>query len=341
MIVRAYQLDGGALPNYALAAIVAEHRAKGDDVMLVRAGNRQALERGFWDRAPDRVYASLIFEKTRPLAERLLEIYPGAIVGGTGWSLTTTLEDAGIATDTRRRDFSDYEGFTASIGFTQRGCRMTCPFCHVPAAKWEGAMREAATVAGLWRGDPFPRDLVLLDNDFFGQPSWRARVDELLAGGFRVSFTQGINARLIGDEEAAALASLDYWNDSFTTKRLYCAWDNAKDERRLFAGLEALARHGVKPDHVMVYMLVGFWCGDPARLVPEDFHRQRRLREFGARPYPMPFVRTPELVGFQRWVVGAYDKRVSWQEWERARYRPERLGLVVEGQGALFGGAVT
>lgn len=44
-------------------------------------------------------------------------------------------------------------------------------------------------------------------------------------------------------------------------------------------------------------------------------------------------------VGFQRWVVGAYDKRVSWGEWERAGYRPERLGLKRDaGQGELFDG---
>jgi hypothetical protein len=32
------------------------------------------------------------------------------------------------------------------------------------------------------------------------------------------------------------------------------------------------------------------------------------------------------LVGFQRWIVGAYDKRVSWREWMAAGYRPENLG---------------
>jgi hypothetical protein len=49
---------------------------------------------------------------------------------------------------------------------------------------------------------------------------------------------------------------------------------------------------------------------------------------FGCRPYPMPFVRTKELVGFQRWVIGAYDKRFSWEHWQAADYRPEKLHLV-------------
>ena len=98
--------------------------------------------------------------------------------------------------------------------------------------------------------------------------------------------------------------------------------DNRKDEDRLFAGLEALKRHGVKPDHVMVYMLIGYWPGE----TQDDWlYRQERLRTFGARPYPMPFVRTIETVGFQRWCVGAYDKRVPWSRWVAARYQPRNL----------------
>jgi hypothetical protein len=69
-------------------------------------------------------------------------------------------------------------------------------------------------------------------------------------------------------------------------------------------------------------MLIGF--------TPDETHedrdsRRRKLREFGALPYPMPFRRTPELVGFQRWVVGAYDKRVPWEYWRAANYQPRQL----------------
>jgi hypothetical protein len=73
----------------------------------------------------------------------------------------------------------------------------------------------------------------------------------------------------------------------------------------------------------MVYMLIGYW---PNETPADREHRRARLREFGCRPYPMPYVRTPELVGFQRWVVGAYDKRISWQQWQAARYQPSNLG---------------
>lgn len=315
MSVLLLQLDG-KIPNLALMRIAAHHRALGDEVTLRRAGNATSVERELFD-SHDRVYASLIFERTRPLAERLLQVYPEAVIGGTGWDIGKRLEDVGIST--REQDYSIYPRFRQSIGFTQRGCRLRCSFCVVP--RKEGAVREEQTIADLWRGEPWPREVLLLDNDFFGQPRWRERIDEL-RDGFRVSFNQGINARFLDDETAAAIASVDYRDDSMRERRLYTAWDNRKDESRLFRGLEALVRHGVKPRHIMVYILVGYWPGETHE---DRDYRRRRLREFGALPYPMPYTRTPETIGFQRWVIGGYDKAIPWPEWSEAHCQPRRL----------------
>jgi hypothetical protein len=328
MKVLLLHLDG-KLPNLALMRIAAHHRALGDRVELRRTGNAAAVEPRLDDPQWDRVYASLIFERTRPLADRVRIVYPNAVIGGTGWDLTTTLEEHGIS-DRLPLDYTDYPKWRQSIGFTQRGCRLRCKFCVVP--RKEGGMQPAKSIAEIWRGDPWPRQLLLLDNDFFGQPEWHKRIDELKAGGFKVSFNQGINARFLDDETAAAIASVDYRDDSMKTRRIYTAWDNRKDEERLFRGLEALARHGVKPDHIMVYMLIGYWPGETHE---DRDHRRDRLRAFGARPYPMPFVRTPDLVGFQRWVVGAYDKRIPWADWSKAKWNPRKLRSGNSGQGSL------
>jgi hypothetical protein len=310
------QLDG-KVPNIALMRLSAHLKERGVDVELRRSGNFAALEQGLWDRF-DSVFASLIFERTRPLAERLRQVRPDAVVGGTGWDLTTTLETIGVTT--KRQDYSLYPTWSQSIGFTQRGCRLRCEFCVVP--RKEGAVREEQTIADLWRGDPYPRHLILLDNDFFGQPRWRERISEIRDGGFRVSFNPGINARFLDDETAAAVASVDYRDDQMRERRVYTAWDSRKDEHRLFRGLELLVAHGVKPRHLMVYLLVGYWPGETHE---DRDYRRRRLREFGALPYPMPFMRTPELIGFQRWVIGGYDKDISWSEWQAARFQPRSL----------------
>jgi hypothetical protein len=91
----------------------------------------------------------------------------------------------------------------------------------------------------------------------------------------------------------------------------------------------------------MVYLLVGYWPGETHA---DREYRRAKLRAWGARPYPMPYQRTPELVGFQRWILGAYDKgdaatpavpRISWDAWCRAKYQPAGLGDRSEAQRRL------
>lgn len=323
-----WHLDG-KLPNLALMRIAAHHRERGDRVELRRVSNGSALNHKAWreieprfgDQPWDRIYASAIFERTRPLVERFAVLYPNAEIGGTGtWSLGRSLVDVGIPED-GPLDYTAYPGFTASLGFTMRGCRFKCAHCVVP--RKEGRARAHGTVDEIYRGAPWPPHLHLLDNDFFGNPEWPDRIAEIRAGGFRVSFTQGINVRAFGDKQAAAIASVNYRADDMRERRIYTAWDSLGDESVLFRGLKRLVAHGVKPDHLMVYMLIGY---APGETHDERDHRRRRLREFGARPYPMPFVRTPELLGFQRWVVDAYDKGIPWERWKAARFNPRKLG---------------
>ena len=312
------QLDG-KLPNLALMRIAAARRGAGDTVVLRRAVDAQGIEPRLDEPEPDQVYASAIFTRSRPLAEAITRRYPGAEVGGTGWDARRGLEDAGIDPN-GSIDYSDYPRWTTSLGFTQRGCRLRCPFCVVPQK--EGAVRENATIDDIWRGEPWPRHVLLLDNDFFGQPAWSKRIDELRNGGFRVSFNQGVNIRAIGDAEAEALASVDYRDAGMRTRRLYTAWDNRRGWARFERGVHTLAAHGIPPHHLCVYMRIGYW--------PDEDHeqrewRRRRLRALRAKPYPMPYTRTPELLGYQRWVIGGYDHRIGWDEWRAARYQPRNL----------------
>lgn len=309
MDVLLIQLDG-KLPNHALQRIARHHMERGDNVDLSRhvyVGSRY-----------DRIYASAIFEKSRPKVEILKRYRPDAIVGGTGIDPHIKLSDAGIHEN--YPDYSLWPEFRSSLGYTQRGCRLRCSFCVVPEK--EGSPSFSASIADIWRGEPWPREIFLLDNDFFGIPQWRNRIAELRDGGFKVSFNQGVNVRLMNEEQCEAVASVDYRDGDMKDKRFYTAWDNRKDEAILFRGLEWLCKYGMKPDHIMVYILIGYWPGETHE---DRDYRRRKLREFGARPYPMPYVRSRKLVGFQRWVIGAYDKRVSWSDFEAAGYEPRKL----------------
>lgn len=308
MNVLLIQADG-KIPNIALMRVSEHHRIRGDLTDLRWGFNGRHLGDQF-----DLVYCSAIFEKTRPVVQRVLSEYPNAFTGGTGVDLSVSLEQHGITT--QNQDYSHYPRWKQSIGFSQRGCRLKCSFCVVP--RKEGAVKENKSIFEIWRGEPWPREIILLDNDFFGQPNWRKRIDEIQTGKFKVSFNQGINSRMLTDESAAAIASVDYRADDMKQRRIYTAWDNRKDEKRLFDGLNALVKHGVLPGHIMVYILIGFWPGETS----EDWdYRRAQLRSFGALPYPMPFVRNDETIGFQRFVITHYDKQVSWKDFKDAGYR--------------------
>jgi len=315
MNVRITQIDG-KLPNLALMGLSAFHRNRGDDIHFSRD-----VERGLFEPDYGTVYGSCIFRFSEHRLERFQKAFPGAIVGGTGSYSTRTIED--IVGDSTDMDYSLYPDFQASIGFTQRGCRLSCKFCVVPQK--EGKNRSVKTISDIWRGDGFPKHLHLLDNDFFGQPreQWQARIDEIRGGEFKVCLNQGINVRLIDDEAAAALATIDYRDDQFKTKRLYTAWDNLRDERIFFDGVDRLERAGISPKNVMAYMLIGY---DIAETWDRIWHRFNRMTERGINPYPMVFDRKrTDLLSFQRWVITGIYRFVKWDEYKRSTKSAESM----------------
>lgn len=333
MRIRLTQLDG-KLPNLALAKLASFHRAQGHEVHFTRNAGRDMLEPAY-----DLVYGSAIFTRSMPLVERLRRDFPGAIVGGTGTSEWQTVEQH-IGTEWEDIDYSPWPDFQHSIGFSMRGCRLACGFCVVP--RKEGKPKDNATIAGIWRGDPYPKNIVLLDNDFFGQPraAWEAKIAEMLSGGFRISFNQGINVRLIDAESAKAIATVPYYDDDFKVRRLYTAFDNFKDEGIFRRGVTHLLEAGVRPSHVMVYMLVGY---DETETWERIFYRLNIMLKYGVMPYPMVYERVGasrdnnsipfrELKQFQRWIARRYYEMVPFDEW-RAHGGFSAVGVDAEGAG--------
>lgn len=309
----------GALPNLALMRISARLKERGEPVTLVR-GVRQ---RKLFDEPPTGRYASSIFTFSAWARERI-EVEWGPIVwGGTGVRVESDLSEIEpIDWEDVAPDYVLYPGEDRSIGFTQRGCRKRCGFCVVP--KKEGRPKAVRSIREIWRGAPHPKKILLLDNDFFGVPEWRDHAHELRAGGFRVCFSQGINIRLVDEEAAAALATLEYRDNEFRSRVLYTAWDNLGDERVFKAGVRMLAAAGVPPKHLRVYMLIGYAKGETweARL-----HRFNELVALGCEPYPMVYDRSRgDLKAFQRWAVTGLYRAVPWSE-----YRDPRLAAASGG----------
>lgn len=270
------------------------HKEQGDDVILYD---------DLFKHTYDKIYASKIFK----FSDGSLLDPDTMEIGGTGWDLETKLAPE---IETSKPDYSLY-GYPHNIGFTMRGCRFRCKFCVVPQK--EGKVYEENTIDKIWqqRGSNF---IMLLDNDFFGNPVWSDRIDEIKANDLKVCFSQGLNIRIITDEQAAALASVRFTNVKNTAKQVFFAWDQwgKGTERVIMEGIQRVVDAGIKPPQMAFFVLIGF------NTTPEqDLYRVNTLKELGCDPYVMPFDRSDNYQRrFTRWVNHkAIFKSVEWEDY--------------------------
>ena len=310
MQVLLIQIDG-KLPNIALMKLAHWHRSQGHAVTLTRRRRRDLFDPPY-----DKVYASAVFSESEKFFPQIQNDWPHVIIGGTGSRNSQTVESI-IGHEYEFYDYQDFPGFNASIGFTKRGCRLSCKFCVVPEK--EGKPYLVNSINQVWRGEPHARKLHLLDNDFFGHPSWHDHIQEIIDGNFRVCFSQGINVRMITDETARALASVEYRDTKFRRRTLYAAWDMLRDEQVFFEGINRLERAGIPPANVRAYMLIGF---DKHETWDRIWYRFKRMVDREIEPYPMVF-RTrdqappTDLKCFQRWVNTGIYRFVPWPDYRR------------------------
>ena len=286
-----YDVDS-KIPNLALMKLSAWHRNRGDFPELYRPVAHHAYSK---------IYASKIFEfSTAPY------LTPDMEKGGTGFDLATKLPDEIENLDP---DYSIYR-YPHSIGFTMRGCRFRCKFCVVPEK--EGRPKGSKTIPELWtnRGSSF---VVLLDNDFFGQVHWKERIQEMVDLDLMVNFSQGLNIRLITDEQAQALSTVKFRNLHNTRKQVYFAWDRIRDEKLILDGVDRVTRAGIKPTYMAFYVLVGF-----DSTPDEDMKRIMMIRDLGCDPYVMPYNRTdPYQKKIARWVNHkAVFGSTKWEDYQ-------------------------
>tara|TARA_R100000781_G_scaffold16003_6_gene13145 strand:- start:875 stop:1861 length:987 start_codon:yes stop_codon:yes gene_type:complete len=305
MKIRLTHLDG-KIPNLALMKLSHWHKQRGDEVYFTKRSRKDMFEPDY-----DRVYGSSIFTFSEKKQQRFLQSFPNAIVGGTGFENDITIENLIGLPVYEKYDYKIYPDFEHSIGFSQRGCRLKCKFCVV--SKKEGKNVHSNWIDEIYRGEPYPKNLLLLDNDFFGQEDWEKKSQDIIDGGYKVSFNQGINIRLVDDQAAETLPHIKYYDPKFKTRRLYTAWDNLGDEKIFLKGAEKLAKNGIPMGHLMVYMLIGFKKNETW---DDIFYRFKILTDLGCLPYPMVYNnKDRELKKFQRWVIMRHHQFIPWEEY--------------------------
>lgn len=260
-------------PNYALMKISAWHKARGDSVE-------------WWNPLLpyDRVYSSKVFTFT----EECLYLPPDAIKGGTGYGIYDELPEE---IDAVFPDYSIYPACNYAIGFLTRGCIRKCPWCIVP--RKEGRIHPYRTWQEIKRPDS--RDIVFMDNNVLASEWGLAQIRDMIGHDIRVDFNQGLDARLITEEVAEALARLKW----IRFIRMACDQDAMLPV--VLEAVERLERCGVKPYRVFCYLLV--------QDVESAERRALALRDAGVEVFAQPyrdFVNNtepaPEQKALARWV---------------------------------------
>lgn len=272
-------VDGHHYPNLALMKISAYHKAQGDTVEW------------WWGWGQyDRVYMSKVFDST--YTADIPEPYNTAevIKGGTGYGLDNKLPPE---IESMFPDYSLYPELTKnkSYGFLTRGCPNNCPFCIVCAK--EG--RKSCKVADLsqwWHGE---KEIVLMDPNLLACRDHMELLGQLAESKAMVDINQGLDARLLAEDNIAALRGL-------RIKDIHFAWDLMDREKAVLRGLDLWLKHGKKDRHGnwgTVYVLTNF-----NTTMEENLYRIYKLDDMGFNPYVMVYDKpnAPEEIRLlQRW----------------------------------------
>ena len=116
------------IPNLALMKISTYHKAKGDNIQLLKIKLKRwkdgTLKEGIkvdFSGKPDKTYISVIFKKNKQVVDELVSQHPEIEIdiGGSGYDITKELTEY---IENVAPDYSLYPDNDASIGFSSRGC---------------------------------------------------------------------------------------------------------------------------------------------------------------------------------------------------------------------------
>ena len=280
-------------PNYALMKISAYHKAKGDSVE-------------WWDPAKDYdlVYSSKIFDFT----EENKDLPPDTIKGGTGYDIEKKLPQE---IDDMYPDYSIYPDCNYAIGYITRGCPNKCPWCYVP--RKEGDIKPYRRWTELVRYDT--PDLILMDNNILASKYGISQLKDMAGKGWRIDLNQGMDARLVTEEIADVLASLQW------IKYIRFSCDTVSQVKHIDRVAGLLAERGIKPYRLFVYLLV-------RKDLDEADYRVQQLRKhkgihlyaqaernegLGIRP------NKAQLEFTNRYIYGNLYRKETWKEYINKR----------------------
>ena len=311
MKVSLVDVDGHNFPNLALMKLSAWHKMQGDNVDWYLPMFSH----------PDRIYASKVFTFT-PDYEDYACNDPEPIKGGTGYRMYQDLPEE---VDRTLPDYSLYPQFNFAIGFLSRGCIRSCPWCVVP--KKEGYIRKYDDIERIAQGRKIA---VLMDNNFLANDFEfvKEQIEKSIFANIKIDFNQGLDARLVNEENAKLLAKAKWATISGNNKYIRFSCDTLGMIDPVKKAIKTLRSVGYK-GHIFVYFL--------AQEVDETLDRINELLAFDNKihPFVMPFrnldgdgqITNPELKRLARWCnMTSVRKSCSYEEYKRKDKKRDVFG---------------
>lgn len=216
----------------------------------------------------DKVYVSSIFTFTKKHT-----VPQGAICGGSGFDLTTTLPP-------EIEQVKPHLNF----GFTTRGCIRHCPFCIVPQK--EGMVRQVGSLYDLW--DCKAKLVTLFDNNILALPEHFDMICyHALKANLTLDFNQGLDHRLLTSENVKLLAKISH-------KEYHFAFDHPSYLKGVDRAIGLLKNEGINRSNW--YVLVGF-----NTTLQEDLDRLNHLRERNQNAYVQRYKRDRQYILLAEW----------------------------------------
>lgn len=189
------------IPNLALMKLSTFYKTKGYTVDLIKLNisyypNRKNILHVINNKGYDKTFCSVIFDNS-------IKFIKGENIefGGTGYNIKSCLPDK---IESCFPDYTIYPENNISYKFISRGCIRKCSFCKVPEK--EGNIKQVNTIDKIIQH----KKVKFMDNNFLALPNHKEILKDLIKSKIRFQFNQGLDIRLIDEENSELLKQCNY-----------------------------------------------------------------------------------------------------------------------------------